>query len=173
MHKSIKLLVVLVNAVGLSSCTMNNDENYSYTTSYMYKDNQPLTTTSYADYNLTQRAEHKVVVPDSYHVGQYRSPVSFKDRDKTWVSSQSPHSYTIEIADGEQAAQVAQKLYKAPKSDRMAQVQYNKDGKAYYKGVYGSYSTSDDAQKAMDALPAEVKQGANIKTWGSVQNNLQ
>jgi septal ring-binding cell division protein DamX len=114
-----------------------------------------------------------VVVPDSYHVGEYHSPVSFKDRDKGWVSSQNPQGYTIELADDQKASKVAQKLYKAPKNDRMAQVRYQKNGKPYYKGVYGTYNSPEAAQKALDQLPAELKQGAGVKSWGSVQENLE
>ncbi len=76
------------------------------------------------------------------------------------------------MADGEKASQVAQTLYKAPKNDRMAQIKYQRNGKDYYKGLYGSYDSPEAAQKALDALPPDIKQGAGIKNWSNVQGNL-
>lgn len=137
--------------------TYNYNYNDNYNNNYKYNYGNP---------------QKQVAVPDSYHVGEYHSPVSFKDRDRTWVAGQNPKGYTIEVADDEKAAQVAQKLYKAPKNDRMAQVKYQKNGKPYYKGLYGTYNNAADAQKALDALPPEIKQGAGVKDWGSVQSNL-
>ncbi len=168
----------------LSSCTTYEVssaptyETYSYSgtqfyTQDYYQANNPNYNYKYfSGYNYSDRPTQQVSVPDSYHVGEYHSPVSFKDRDRTWVTGQNPQGYTIEVADDEKASQVAQKLYKAPKNDRMAQVKYQKNGKQYYKGLYGTYNNAEDAQKALDALPPEIKQGAGIKNWGSVQNNL-
>ncbi|MFI4919644.1 MAG: SPOR domain-containing protein, partial [Legionellales bacterium] len=121
--------------------------------------------------NDGQQQTQGVVVPESYHVGAYHSPVSFKDMDQSWVSRQNPQGYTIEIADDAKASEVARKLYNTPKNDRMAQVQYQRNGRVYYKGVYGTYSSSDAAQKALDALPPDIKQGAGVKTWSSIQSN--
>ena len=146
-----------------------NYQTYTYDNSQLY----PQVNYGSADAGYRYSASDQVVtVPDSYHVGEYHSPVSFKDRDKTWVSGQNPQAYTIEIAEGYKAAQVAQKLYKTPKNDRMAQVKSQTNGKAYYKGVYGSYPDAISAQKALEALPDDVKQGASVKNWGAVQQNL-
>lgn len=111
-------------------------------------------------------------VPDSYYAGSTHSPVSHKDIDRQWVSNQNPQSYTIEMADSEKPSQVAGKLYKAPKTDRRAQVKYYRDGRSYYKGVYGSYNSYEEAQKALQSLPEEVKQGAGIKNWGQIQSSV-
>ena len=117
--------------------------------------------------------EQTITVPSSYHVGEFHSPVSFKDRDRTWVANQNPKAYTIEIAEGEKASQVAQQLYKTPKNDRMAQIKSQYNGKAYYKGVYGSYLDAASAQKALEALPQEVREAAQVKNWGEMQQNLE
>lgn len=172
---TMKLMLVGVCTVGLTSCMMNGDDySSSVYQSYAYDQSQlyPQDTYRFNSYSYQNQSNQTVSVPESYHVGAYHSPVSFKDRDRTWVTSQSRQGYTIEIADGEKASQVAQTLYKAPKSDRMAQVQYQRNGKSYYKGLYGSYDSADSAQKALDALPPEIKQGAGVKNWGSVQDNL-
>lgn len=175
-NNNIKLIVITASTLFLSSC-MVNDENtdVGYQT-YSYDARQPYTQMDYSytnyNYNYKNYTGTAVSVPNSYHVGAAHSPVSFKDRDKEWVNSQNPQGYTIEVADDEKAAKVAQKLYKAPKNDRRAQVQYQRDGKNYYKGLYGNYDNPQDAQKALDAMPADIKQGAEIKNWGAVKGNL-
>ena len=173
-----KYIIAGLCVINLSSCVIyDNTSNVPAYQTYTY-DNSQLYPQDYNANDLNYRYSSSqgsgtVAVPDSYHVGQFHSPVSFKDRDKTWASGQNPQGYTIEIAEGDKASQVAQKLYKAPKSDRMAQLKYENNGKAYYKGVYGSYPDAASAQKALDALPPEIKQGAGVKNWGSVQQNLE
>lgn len=177
MNNRNRYLAIGLCTLSLTSCA-DLDERVSSdypTYAYTYNDSRlyyPQNNYSSSQYYYAAPEKKSVEVPDSYHVGAYHSPVSFKDRDRDWAKGQNPQKYTIELADGDKAAQVAQKLYKTPKSDRMGQVQYQRDGKPYYKGLYGSYDSSEAAQKALDALPAEVKQGAGVKSWGSVQSNL-
>jgi septal ring-binding cell division protein DamX len=101
-----------------------------------------------------------------------RSPVLSRDSDKSWVESQNPQGYTIEIADDEKPAYVANQLHNAPKKERMAEIKYQKAGKPHYKGLYGSYNNPEDAKNAMNALPPEIKSGAGVKDWKSVQGKL-
>lgn len=176
MNNKIKLMFIALSVVNLSSCMVYEESYSSYPSyAYVYDNSQLYPQADYrsANYRYYQdQSSQGVTVPDSYHVGEYHSPVSFKDRDRNWVNSQNPQGYTIEVADDEKAAQVAKKLYKAPKNDRMAQVKYQRNGKAYYKGLYGTYDSPEAAQKALEALPPDIKQGAGVKNWGSVQNNL-
>ncbi|KGP63032.1 hypothetical protein EP47_00610 [Legionella norrlandica] len=174
MNTRIKYLALSIFVMNLSSCMVYEDTYTSGYQVYTYDYSQLYPQTYYTMHNdsYDYRPAQGVVVPDSYHVGEYHSPVSFKDRDKSWVHNQNPQGYTIELADDEKAALVAQKLYKAPKNDRMAQVRYHRNGKAYYKGLYGTYDSPEAAQKALESLPPEVKQGAGIKNWGSIQGNL-
>ncbi|KTD75279.1 SPOR domain-containing protein [Legionella waltersii] len=175
MNACIKVILMGICAIQLSSCVVYEEDYaggyqlYTYDNSQLY----PQDYYTVRSYTYTDQSSQGVVVPDSYHVGEYHSPVSFKDRDKGWVSSQNPQGYTIELADDQKASKVANKLYKAPKNDRMAQVRYQKNGKQYYKGVYGTYNSPEAAQKALEQLPDEVKQGAGVKSWGSVQENLE
>jgi hypothetical protein len=159
--------------LNLASCT-NQDarmsmgyEVYPYENNSIYQVQEY----KYNYYVSTDRQYKSVEVPNSYHVNSYQTPVSFKDRDRDWVNKQNPQGYTIEVADEVKAAEVAQKLYKAPNSDRRAQIKYQRNGKEYYKGVYGSFESQEAAQKALDALPPDVKQGAGVKKWGAVQSN--
>lgn len=173
----IQQFTLVVIAAGLASCGMNNSDTLY--TSYIYKPYgydetqyySPQTYRGGADYNFGTPSSHGVTVPDSYHVGAYHSPTPHKDRDKHWVQSQNPQGYTIEIADEEKAASVARKLYQVPKNDRAAEIQYQKDGKPYYKGVYGTFNTQDEAIKALENLPESLKKGAGVRNWGAVQQN--
>lgn len=181
MDKRIAYMVISLCSINLASCMDMNDRyggNYSgysygyYNQSQMYALGNYYPMTEYGNDSYSEPQSQGVRVPNSYHVGASHSPASFKDRDRQWASSQNPRSYTIQVADGEKASHVAQKLYKAPKNDRMGQIQYQRNGKSYYKGLYGSYDSPEAARKALDALPADIKQGAGITTWGSVQNSL-
>lgn len=178
MNNYAKLALSGLCILGMSSCTMLDDGtgtylNYpayaSYDDSQAYRTNYYKSPNNYKYYQSYQ-PKQDVIVPDSYHVGDMRPPVSFKDRDQVWVSNQSPQAYTIQLADGDKASQVAQALYKAPKNERVAQVKSARDGKDYYQGVYGSYTSAAEAQKALDALPAEVKRGASVKNWSTIQH---
>ncbi|HBI22214.1 MAG TPA: SPOR domain-containing protein [Legionella sp.] len=174
MLTTIRIFSVSLCVLSLSSCMLNEQSStndyvpYGYQNSDLYPEGYENVST----YNEPTVKQTNVVVPDSYHVGAYHSPASPKDRDRNWVSQQNRRGYTIEIANGEKAAHVAGALQKVPKSDRMAEVKYQSGGKAYYKGLYGSYDSQEAAQQALSALPDEVKQGAGVKTWESVQNNL-
>ncbi len=177
MNNKIKLLFVGISICNLSSCMVYKDYNKVSYRTYAYDQTQLYPQADYRMYNYgyvnqNTPVQGNVNVPDSYHVGEYHSPVSFKDRDRNWVSSQNPQGYTIQVADDEKASRVAQKLYKAPKNDRMAQIKYQRNGKSYYKGVYGTYSSQEAAQKALDELPPDIKQGAGVTPWGNIQNNL-
>ena len=180
MNNNIKFAVLGVCVLSISSCAMMDNstgKNLYYPAYAYYDDSQAYWRNSYRmpySYNYkyyeSSRSKQEVVVPDSYHVGDMRSPISFKDREQVWVSNQNPQAYTIELAEGDKAAKVAQTLYKTPKNERMAQVRTQRDGKDYYQGVYGSYNSAAEAQKALDALPPELKSGARVKNWGSIQN---
>ncbi|MBA3536294.1 MAG: SPOR domain-containing protein [Tatlockia sp.] len=177
MFNKVRFLTLCIFSAGLTACATNeaNYQNFqSYHTNYVYQPYQYQDTGYYSSYDYSNSySESKARVPDSHYTGSYRSPTSHKDMDRNWVNSQNPKAYTIQIGEGEKASQVAGKLYKAPKSDRSAEIRYNRDGRSYYKGVYGSYNNLDDAQKALNNLPPEIKQEADIKSWSSVQENSQ
>ncbi|WP_133128017.1 SPOR domain-containing protein [Legionella nagasakiensis] len=175
MLNNIRIIAVLICTGSLAACVAYNPNSYMSYPSYAYDGKYPEnyeSTYYYGQENYRPEASKQVVVPESYHVGPYHSPASHKDRDRRWVVSQNPQGYTIELAHGEKASQVAGKLYKAPKNDRMAEIKYQQDGKTYYQGLYGSYSSYEAAQQALGALPDDLKQGASIKSWGNVQNKV-
>ncbi len=174
MRTTIQVISVSLCVLNLSSCMLNEQSSSGNYVPYGYQ-NSDLYPEGYENVSTYQEPVFKqtnVVVPESYHVGAYHSPTPPRDMDKNWVQTQNPQGYTIEIANDEKAAHVAGALQKAPKSERMAEVKYQNKGKAYYKGLYGSYDSQEAAQQALSALPDELKQEAGIKTWGSVQNNL-
>ena len=170
-----RILGISLCAVSLSACMIDggqtNNQNYpsyNYTPSPLYPEGYDST----GVYMEPSAPSQNVIVPESYHVGTYQSPMPAKDLDRTWVRSQNPQSYTIQIADDEKASHVASALQKAPKSERMAEVRYQRRGKPYYKGLYGSYPSAEAAQQALSTLPEDIRQSAGIQTWSSVQRDV-
>lgn len=184
MGNTAKLSIISIALLGLCACdTIGTGSIYGshYSESYGYADyNNYYDYTNYGYFNSSNddnrgyqsvpSTNRGVRVPNSYHVGEYRSPQSHKSRDKQWVKRQNPGAYTIELSNSAKASKVAKDLHKTPKNNRMAQIKYKKNGKTYYKGVYGSYNSKQDALKAMNNLPSDLKAKAGVKKWGSVQN---
>lgn len=108
----------------------------------------------------------KVTVPDSSFFTGRATPVSHEALDSEWVQQQNPNSYTIEVASDEKPAAVADVLQQIPKLARTAQIQ--QDNK--YTGVYGSYSSQEEAQSAFNKLPANIRRKAKIKQWEHVRS---
>lgn len=167
MLKNIKF-VSLCCLSGLTGCaSMYHPTYYTATTPY-----QPYV---YQNTQFYPRQEKNIDYSrnetQSYHVSSYHSPTSHKDIDSNWVNRQNPHGYTIEIGTSEKAAEVAAKLHKVPKNNRVAEIKTYQNGKYYYKGVYGNYSNYNEAQKAFNNLPSDLKQAASIKSWGKVRGN--
>lgn len=115
----------------------------------------------------------EVRVPNTYHVGQFHAPESHKRRDVSWVESQSPNHYTLSLSEDSKAANVASVLYQAPKKEHMAEVQYGSGDQKKYQGLYGSYPSKEEAEKAYNSLPQEIKNGARIKQFNEVQAQLR
>ena len=174
MSTTIKILGIGLCMVSLSACMIDGTNNADTYQSYGTQNTQlyPEGYDSNVAYEYPRESKKQVVVPESYHVGAYHSPTAPKDMDRAWVSNQDPQGYTIEVADDEKASRVAGTLQKAPKSERMAEVKYQRNGQTSYKGLYGTYPSHEAAQQALNSLPEDVKQGASVKTWGSVQNNI-
>lgn len=186
MKRKTNTIGLLICTLGLSACgvmkTNSTDSYYSpysfgqqsdYTaTAPLYPDGYDNTaTTGGGAYTPGGARERVVTVPESYHVSTESAPASFKDREKSWVGRQNPQNYTIQIDDSTKASDVASTLQKAPKDARRAEVRYNQGGESRYRGVYGTYSSYEAAQKALSNLPADLKSNAQVKTWGSVQTH--
>ncbi len=156
--------------VGCGTTYQQTTESYDYsydTIEYTPQSNNRI------DYEQdTSVKESSVTLPDSYHLGTYHAPTPAKVQDKNWISSQNPYGYTIEVADGDKPIAVANRLAQVPKSDRSAEIKYQRNGKAYYKAVFGSYQNKEQAESALHQLPAAIKQDARIKNWSSIQGTL-
>lgn len=182
MNRTIKYTTVFFLLYGLSSCAVmeDSDPNYrSYSVDetvyypagsprYMMQGN-----TMQPNAMANQQGGNQAAAAPSGPVQQtVVLPGAHKSMDRNWVNSQNPMGYTIELGDDAKAAVVAGKLNQAPKTDRMAQVKYNKNGQSQYMGLYGSYESEEAAKKAYDQLPASVKQGASVKSWSTVQGKV-
>ena len=175
MNNKIKLATLSACVLSLTACTSVFEEQRTYYQGYRYDQSSSYSGNvqgADAQQAEDQEAKRPVAVPNSYHVNEYQAPASHKSRDKSWVNSQNPMGYTVEVGDDENAASVASSLQTAPKNNRSAQIKYQKDGKTYYKGDYGSYDNYQDAKKALDSLPADVKARARVKNWGTVQGGV-
>ncbi len=165
-------IIVFLALSGLVACT--NFEKTVYTTYPGYAYDQPYYfSQNYESVDYSDPSMQKTSTPGFYPDATYPRPRSHKSQDQNWVIGQNPQGYTIEIANSEKASQVANKLYKTPKTDRTAEVKYYANGQKYYKGVYGSFSSYAEAQKALNALPPDIKNGSGITSWGEVQKNLE
>jgi septal ring-binding cell division protein DamX len=155
----------------LSACSttnppvVSNNEPYHYPQTELYPDSYE-GTGAYA-----YQEKDPVVVPESYHIGATISPTPHTDRDREWVNNQT-NGYTIELASGDKASEVANTLFKAPKNQRTAEIKYQKDGKTYYRGVYGTYPTSEAAQEVLKSLPPDVAKDAGVKSWSNIQSSV-
>ncbi len=176
MLKKARILSICLCVTGMTACTTDlppDTDNYTQTYTFTNVPYYPAGYTNDSNaYSELPQDKPPVDVPDSYHVGTAHSPTSHSDMDKTWVSRQNGQSYTIELGDGDKPSQVANTLFKAPKDERTAEIKYQREGKTYYKGVYGTYPNYEAAQQALSKLPADVKQNAGIKTWSSVQSGV-
>ena len=174
MSQSMRRLGVYLCITQLTACMSSEPETYTDYNTYGH-DGTELYPQGYETglyrYEELPRTKAPVVVPETYHVGAYHSPTPSKDVDAHWVNTQNPQGYTIELADGDKASEVANTMQKTPKSERTAELKYQHEGKTHYKGVYGSYPSRDAAEKALNALPPDVKQNAGITTWDRVQTN--
>lgn len=115
----------------------------------------------------------RVSVPHSYHFSGGNSPRTHKNRDANWAQSQNPNAYTIQLSSGEKASTVAKDIATTPKFERAAQIKYEQNGRKYYRGVYGTYSSREEAEKAMQRLPSNVRQKAAIKNWSRIQDGMK
>ena len=168
-----RIISICFCVASLSACTIDDPAEYTTTqTYYTYsktdQDYQDTNYTNYTEYADAPVEKKPVSVPDSSLISASHTPVSHSDVDRSWVNSQNTQHYTIELANSEKASQVAGALYKAPKNERTAEIRYQVNGKTYYKGLYGTYSSYEAAQKALNQLPDDMKQSAGIKSWGSV-----
>lgn len=168
MVTTMRILTVSL-CVSLTACqtTHSSYQSYQYGDS-TYTSQTPLYPDSYESVEYGPSAEVKSALPPE-KFNRYESPVPAKEMDKHWILGQNPQAYTIELAQSEHASQVASVLSNAPKNERMAEIKYQKNGKTYYQGIYGSFPSAEAAQQALNQLPENVKQNAQVKNWSGVQ----
>lgn len=174
MLNSVKNTVIILSISSLCACTTYNPGGYTTSLPSTPDHGTELYPEGYetTGYSSNYPGKGQVSVPESYHVSAYHPPEPSKNVDHQWVSSQSASGYTIEVDDSDKASSVANTLLKAPKDERKAEVKYQQGEKTLYKGVYGSYPTQEAAQQALQKLPSDLQQKANVKSWGSIQGTL-
>jgi hypothetical protein len=182
MSNSLKVIFMTIAALSLGACssafqeamyTERSDYNYSYYGNHDSNSNYYSGNYSNNQSGSSDGGAKPVHVPQSYHVGNYNSPVSHKKRDRSWVNRQNPNSYTIKVAEDQKPANVAKKLHGVPRDQRAAQIRTQRNGKPSYTGVYGTYNSVESAQQALNNLPRNVKKNAKVKNWRDVQQKQQ
>lgn len=171
MLNKFKTLSLVVCVSSLSGCATTTPEPTEIPQgSYNFYDDNRLYPEGYEGDSFAPPPTYEqkeVVVPENYFVGPSHAPTSHKDMDKEWISHQNAQNYTIELATGSSAPEVAKTLTRAPKIERTAQI---KTQQGYYKGVYGSFPSQEAAQQALNALPQDIKQSAKIQSWSAIQS---
>jgi septal ring-binding cell division protein DamX len=173
MRTKTQLIAVSLCVFGIAACSKSNEywgagQSNQKAAIQLYPDGYD-NGGAYAPANAEVK---QVVVPETYHVREATPQQAFKSRDINWVNNQNPQGYTIELASGSQAASVNATLQKAPRTERMAAVKVKQNGQDSYQGIYGTFSSQEAAQAALNKLPEELKQNASIKSWHSVQSQV-
>lgn len=181
-HLTVSVLTLLTSLVlcscqspySLSDMWSNDSSPIDENTNLYYPESEPnqsntnQTTTTSKPLAVATQPTHKVAVPQSYYLAEGH-PVSHQTADKNWVESQESSEYTIQLANNEKASSVANILQKAPKNERMAQVEYDANGQIKYVGVYGTYPNKEAAEVALNKLPPEMRKKAKVKSWSNIQ----
>ena len=94
--------------------------------------------------------------------------------DEGWLLGQAPENYTVQLF-GSHDRQAAERFKETHRvKDRLATYRTNRDGKDWYVVVTGSYTSRDAAQRAIQALPAEVKRNNPWpRNLASVQDSIR
>ncbi|MCX7117055.1 MAG: SPOR domain-containing protein [Legionellales bacterium] len=172
MLKITKLINLILWSSCLASCVTDSPPPPTVNEAYLYGPQWSYATGfQSAPYTMSEQ-DQPITLPDNHPVLTQHPPTPHQNLDRDWVKNQNAQNYTIQVADDEKPSAVAGKLYKAPKQERTAEVKILQDGKTSYKGLYGTYPNLKAALQALDELPPDVKQNADIKTWGSVQSGI-
>lgn len=173
MLKKISLLVLssgLLTACHWMDFSSNGGSGDQYGDNYYHQTNTPVAENTNGS---PQRVGNIPQMTESSSFAYKRNPDKHESLDSQWVNSQSPNSYTIELAHSEKPAEVAKQLTDTPKLERTAQIKYQNNGKTYYRGVYGTYSSREAAEAALKKLPENIRQQADIHQWSSVQSTTK
>jgi septal ring-binding cell division protein DamX len=166
--------ILILSVIGLSACaTLRPDSSFNHNQYDDYNNNSPLYPESYESTSST------TVYPTEENSQKFMNTMAVsnrqpaKDMDHQWIESQSAQAYTIVLSNSEHPSSVASALSQAPKNQRMAEIKYQKGNQTYYEGLYGSYASREAAEEAYNALPAELKSGANVAPWSAVQRQVE
>lgn len=166
--KIVTVLGIAGSSLLLQSCGMNSmysDRSSHWMSNYGY---------SYGyDYDTDYRYRPKRAIHEErgYHLSQGATPTSHKHRDREWIYQQNQQHYTIEVGSGDKASSVAKKIHKSPRTGGSAQFRHKRGNQTVYTGVVGSYKSREDAEKALNSLPEEVRGTAKVRNWGRVQSD--
>lgn len=113
-----------------------------------------------------------VVLENGYYVGS-GSVQNPRDHDANWIARQNPQSYTIEVESDYKPSTVARTLQGAPQVGHKAQFSYATTSGKRYSGVIGTYASREEAEKALQNMPSEIRATAKLRQWDTVQRDVR
>jgi len=165
--------IIILGVIGLSACSTLQPNAGFNPYPYDYNNNAPLYPESYESTSAPTTYPIEETSQKFMNTSTVATRQPAKDVDHQWIASQSAQAYTIVLSNSEHPSTVASALSQAPKNQRMAEIKYQKDNQAYYEGLYGSYPTREAAEEAYNALPTDLKSGANVAPWSAVQRQVE
>lgn len=101
-------------------------------------------------------------------------PASSEIRDTTWVVSQPPELYTIQVLGTENEVLLRHQIKSGGLTGQVAYYKKLREGIPWYSMIYGSYESRAAAQSAARTLPTQLRQGQPwIRKMGDIQASLQ
>jgi len=94
-------------------------------------------------------------------------------RDTSWLMTQGPELFTIQVLGTENEALLRQQIKNGGLTNKVAYYKKSRDGIAWYSLVYGSYSSRDAAVSASKSLPSSLRKNKPwIRKIGDIQASL-
>jgi len=100
-------------------------------------------------------------------------PAGSEIRDTSWVVSQPPDRYTIQVLGTENEVLLRHQIKRGGLLDKVAYYKKSRDGIPWYSLIYGSYASRAEAQSAAQGLPPSLSKGKPwIRKIGDIQASL-
>jgi septal ring-binding cell division protein DamX len=94
-------------------------------------------------------------------------------KDTAWIWSRDPLHYTVQLAGAESEKAINEAMQRAGLGGEMSVVRTERNGKAWYVLIYGSYADREEAKRSIERLPAELQRTSPWpRSFASLQDEL-